>query len=387
MADSQIKYIAPLYQAPDRETGPFDWLRRIPVSFLAVVVAPTLVAAFYFLLVATPRYVSEAKFVVRSASEQQPSSLGIALQGVGIPTSQTDAFAVHAYINSLDGLREMMTRVPIEEVYGAGRADPFSRVPGAFGARSFETLFKGTRRYITVGYDSTTGISTLRVQAFRPRDAQVVSEALLSGGEGLVNRLNLRSENDAVVEAQRTVAEAQTRVAEAQARIAAFRTQERFIDPASTATAGGELISQLSVTIANLRAERSQIAAEAPNSPQLPILDGRIRAYERQVQEARAAIAGGADSLVPKISTYEQLATEREFAQRALLAATQALESARLDSRRQKLYLERIVNPSQPDEALQPRRWLSILAVLLVALTVYGTGWLIAAGVRESRQS
>ncbi|WP_313454190.1 chain-length determining protein, partial [Brevundimonas sp.] len=349
--------------------------------------APVLAASFYFLLIATPRYVAEAKFVVRSATERQPSSLGVALQGVGIPGGQTDAFAVHAYINSRDGLRQVMGAVPVEEIYGPSRADPLSRVPAVFARPSFESLFKGTRRYISVGYDSTTGISTLRVQAFRPRDAQIVSEALLAGGESLVNRLNLRAEGDAVAEGERTVVEAQARVARAQAELADFRNAERFIDPESTATAGGELVSQLLLTIANLKAERSQIAAEAPLSPQLSIIDGRIRAYEDQVQQARGAIAGGADSLVPKISQYEQLATEREFAQRALLAATQALEAARLDSRRQKLYLERIVNPSRPDEPLEPKRWLSILAVLAIALTVYGTGWLIAAGLRESRQS
>ncbi len=387
MSDSHIKLIAPLNKAVTPRGAAATFLRRIPISFLIVVVAPVLAASFYFLLIATPRYVAEAKFVVRSATERQPSSLGVALQGVGIPGGQTDAFAVHAYINSRDGLRQVMGAVPVEEIYGPSRADPLSRVPAVFARPSFESLFKGTRRYISVGYDSTTGISTLRVQAFRPRDAQIVSEALLAGGESLVNRLNLRAEGDAVAEGERTVVEAQARVARAQAELADFRNAERFIDPESTATAGGELVSQLLLTIANLKAERSQIAAEAPLSPQLSIIDGRIRAYEDQVQQARGAIAGGADSLVPKISQYEQLATEREFAQRALLAATQALEAARLDSRRQKLYLERIVNPSRPDEPLEPKRWLSILAVLAIALTVYGTGWLIAAGLRESRQS
>lgn len=387
MSDSHIKLIAPLNKAATPRGTAATFIRRIPISFLIVVAAPVLAASLYFLLIATPRYVAEAKFVVRSATERQPSSLGVALQGVGIPGGQTDAFAVHAYINSRDGLRQVMGAVPIEEIYGPGRADPLSRVPAVFTRPSFESLFKGTRRYISVGYDSTTGISTLRVQAFRPRDAQIVSEALLAGGESLVNRLNLRAEGDAVAEGERTFVEAQARVARAQAELADFRNAERFIDPESTAAAGGELVSQLLLTIANLKAERSQIAAEAPLSPQLSIIDGRIRAYEDQVQQARGAIAGGADSLVPKISRYEQLAAEREFAQRALLAATQALEAARLDSRRQKLYLERIVNPSRPDEPQEPKRWLSILAVLAIALTVYGTGWLIAAGLRESRQS
>jgi len=35
-----------------------------------------------------------------------------------------------------------------------------------------------------VGYDSTTGISTLRVEAFRPGDAHDIANALLDSGEG-----------------------------------------------------------------------------------------------------------------------------------------------------------------------------------------------------------
>ena len=57
--------------------------RRVPLAFLVVVALPTLVTAIYFLLIASPRYVSEARFIVRAASHEQPSTLGVALQGVG----------------------------------------------------------------------------------------------------------------------------------------------------------------------------------------------------------------------------------------------------------------------------------------------------------------
>ena len=78
-----------------------SWVSRIPWLFVVIVALPTLVTAIYYLLIAAPRYVSEARFVVRSRSEGQPAALGSVLQSVGqsfgvsFGQSSTDAFEVH----------------------------------------------------------------------------------------------------------------------------------------------------------------------------------------------------------------------------------------------------------------------------------------------------
>ena len=84
---------------------------------------------------------------------------------------------------------------------------------------------------------------------------------------------------------------------------------------------------------------------------------------------------------------YEDLVLERELADKELTAANAALTTAEQDARRQKLYLDRIVNPSLPDAATQPKRLLSILTVLFSALLIYGVGWFIWSGAREHRQA
>jgi capsule polysaccharide export protein KpsE/RkpR len=97
-------------------------------------------------------------------------------------------------------------------------------------------------------------------------------------------------------------------------------------------------------------------------------------------------MAGNSSSLAPMISVYEDLALARELADRELTQATAAVIAAEQEARRQKLYLDRVVSPSLPDEAAEPKRWLSILTVLASTLLAYGIGWLIWAGVREHRQ-
>lgn len=385
MTDPKINYVGPLPRLSAPEGARTPILKKTPLAFLLVVVLPTLIAAVYFLLIASPRYVSETTFVVRAAAQPQVSAIGAALQGVGLSAGSTDAYAVHEYIRSADGVRELMSNVNVKAMYARKDVDLFSRIPRPFSDASEETFRKQFNKYVVVGYDSQTGISTLRVQAFRARDAQVLSRAMLASGEALVNRLNSRASADAVAESRRTVEEATRRLAQAQAALTDFRNREGVIDPARSALARGELIAQLTLNLTTLRAERSQLAADAPSSPQLPIIDSRIRAIQQQIDAQQAQVTGEASSLAPKISNYETLVMEREFADRLLASATASLSSAELDSRRQKLYIERIVSPTLPDAATEPKRWLSILAVLATCLLIYAIGWLILSSVKESR--
>ncbi|MBJ7483588.1 chain-length determining protein [Brevundimonas sp.] len=386
MTEPNLSYLGPIPKALSYDKPTPPWWRRIPLPFLIVVVLPTLIAAVYYLLIASPRYVSETQFVVRAANRSQPSSLGMALEGVGLSSTQTDAFTVHEYMTSRDAFKEVGRQVDLRRIVGPPGADALSRYPRPWEKGTEEGFYKGFQRFIVVGYDSSTGISTLRVEAYSPQDARRVAEVMLASGENLINRLNERSATDAVRDAQAARDRARQRLSEAQQQLVAFRNRERFIDPAETATESSRLIGGLMATVAQLRAERTQVMNEAANSPQLPVINSRIAAYESQISAERAKIAGDSGSLAPKLSAYEDLSLNREFADRELTAANAAVTSAEEDARRQKLYLDRIVAPSLPDEPAEPRRWIAILTLLISSLVAYGIGWFIWAGAREHRQ-
>lgn len=382
MTKSSIRYLGPL--TPEAIKAGGASVKRIPTSFLAMVVAPTIVAAIYLLGVASPQYVSEARFVVRSQAREQPSSLGAALQGVGLSAGAGDAFVVHEYLTSRDAVKELGGKTNLRQALSSA-SDPFSRIVRPWDNASDEALYENMKRFISVGYDSTTGVSTLRVNAFSSTDSQNINRLLLDNSEALINRLNERAARDAVRNAEATLQVAQARLQAAQDQITAYRGRERLIDPTRMAQATGELVAELEVARAQLKAEREQIAGQASQSPQLPALDARIAAYERQIAQEHAAMAGRTDSLAPKIAAYENLVLEREFSDRLVATAAAALSAAQEDARRQNLYLERIAGPSKPDHPQEPKRWASLLAVLASLLLAYGMGWLIWAGVKESR--
>lgn len=362
--------------------------RQLPWAFIVMVVVPTLATAIYMLLIASPIYVSEARFVVRSRAHGQPSAFGTVLQSVGVDLSApaTDAYEVHEFMMSRDAMSDLVAHHQLRDVLARPGADFLARFPRPFESQTTENLYKSYKRFVTVGYDSTTGISTLRVAAFRPDDAHNIANALLDGGEQLVNQLNRRAMQDSIAQAVQQVGEAQQRATLAENALTAFRSREKLIDPTRASVAGSTLVDQLEAQIINLQAERNSLAALAPQSPELPALDQKIRAFEAQRDAERTRVAGESDSLAPMIGEYERLMLERDYAAKSLASADATLEDAQLDARRKQSYLERVVAPDTPDKAEQPRRAFTILMVLISSLIVYATVMLVVAGLREHRQ-
>lgn len=386
MTDAKVEYIGPGSHATLKGDDQRSLWSRVPRGFLCVVVAPTLLAAIYFFVFSAPRYVSEARFIVRKPDQPQLSGAAIALQGVGLSNAQTDAFAVHEYMSSRDSVRDLKQRLDVEAMLGRREGDIFYRYPRLGEKPSAEGLHKALERFVHVGYDARTGISTLKVEAFRPADALALSSALLDGGEKLVNRLNDRSSRDAVAAAAHAHVEAKANLDEVQGRLTALRNREGFVDPTLIIGESAELIGTMRTQIAQLKAERDQLRREAPGSPMLSNLEGRIAAYEAQVVAERGKIAGSSSSIAPQVAEYQDLVGERELAERQLALATGGLISARQDASRQQMYLERVVNPNRPDVPTEPARWRAVLTVLVSTLLLYFIGWLVWAGVREHRQ-
>ena len=241
--------------------------------------------------------------------------------------------------------------------------------------------------FIYAYYDSTTGISDLQVKAFRPEDAQAIALALLQYGEALVNRMNERALQAAIAVALGQVQLSEKRIARAQTKVTEFRTRESMVDPNRTSIAILQLVAKMSDDLAASKAQLSGLLRASPNSPQIPGVTNRIVALEKQIAEEGRKVVGDDRSIAPKISEYELLTLEREFADKQLASATVSLEAARLEAERQQLYLGRVVEPNLPDYPLYPRRLLSILAVLVTTLLIYAIAWLLVTGIREHASS
>jgi capsular polysaccharide transport system permease protein len=353
------------------------FLRRHRMYFLLVVL-PTMLAAVYFWLLAADRYESEVRFVVRSPSSTAASQLTSLVQGTGIVRSSEDAFIVHAFVRSRDAVRNLVSHSDLLARMQRPEADVAWQYPGLLRRAGSEELWRHFQRFLSVDYDSTTGITTLRVQAFRPDDARVLAEALIEQSERLLNTMSERAHRDSIRSASEAVERAREGARASLANISAFRQRNEMIDPNRTSAVAIETMTRLALEIARVNAELAEMRSQASDSPQARSLVQRAAAFEQQMQKERAAMAGTDTSLAPLIADYERLVLEREFAERAFASAQTALDLARIDAERQRLFVERISIAVSTDDPKYPYRFLGVLAVFVIATMLNGVvGWLL----------
>jgi capsular polysaccharide transport system permease protein len=366
--------------------------RRTNPWFLGIVVLPTFLAAIYYGLIAANVYVSETKFVIHTRSASQTNVLGGLLQSSGLSQGTDTTFAVIDFMGSRDAVNLLEKSNQLRAVLNRPEADYFSKFPSLFTGDSFEELYRAYSGVLTTGfvyayYDSTTGISDLQVKAFRPEDAQAVAVALLQYGEQLVNRMNERAIRAAVEVATAQVSQSEQRVARSQTKVRDFRNRESMVNPSQSSNTVLDLIAKLSGDLANSKAQLSELLKASPNSPQIAPVANHIAAVEKQIAEEGLKVVGDERSIAPKISEFELLSLEREFADKQLASATVSLEAARIEAQRQQLYLDHVVEPNLPDYPLFPKRLLDVLAVLVGTLLLYGISWLLVTGIREHATS
>lgn len=340
-------------------------------SLLACVVVPTMIALLYFALISVDRYQTEAKFVVRTPLSSAATQLGGLMQGSKFVRSSDEAYIVHAYLQSHVAVRELAQSMPLLDILSKSDFDIFWRYPPLLWAPSAQRLHRHFQRFINVQFDQSTGISTLHVQAFDPKDAADIASTLLTNAERLVNRLNTRMLEDAVRNSSSEMASALARAVKSHGELTDFRVRTETIDPLRISKSMQQNIGELSLDAAKLRAQISELRKSSPSSAQIQPLLLRERAIEEQIRDQQHRMAGGLASLAPKVAEYERLSVFREFAERSLGSAMLEMEVARTDAIRQKLYLEQVASPAVADHPKYPYRIAYIIAVALLGLAVH----------------
>lgn len=355
------------------------------ISLLLIIVLPTCLAVGYFVLLATDRYESEARFVLRTPGTKTlpGASMANLLPGVGAARANDDGHIVREFLESRDAAMLLERTAGLREAFAPAAMDPIWRFPNLFTSSTDEGLYRHFQRFLRADFNSTTGVSTLKMQAFTPADAQRLADALLGAAEGLVNRLNERAQRDAIGLAEAEADRMRERALAAQAALTAFREREQLVDPSHATLAVLETIAKLSEDAAQVSVQLNELGKASPNAPQLAALRIRRAALESQIAIERHRLAGDAQSIAPRIAEYERLMLEREFAERALLAAMSAVEMARVEALRQQVYLERVAAPARPDYPAYPWKIIWSLSVMAAGYMIWRIWRILAADARR----
>lgn len=362
----------------------YKWLVK-RIWFVVFVILPTVLALIYYGLIASDIYVSEARFIIKSPGQRpsQISSIASLIQTTGLTTGQEQTSQVLDYLRSRAALDDLKKRVDLHAAYANSDADFLSRFPKPWSRDRNENLYKYYRSMVEPNTDSDTHVAVVKVKAFTPGDAYRINASLLDLSEELVNRLNDRAQRQSISEAERRVKEAEDRLRKARLAMGDYRNDEKLIDPAKQAGGVLEIANRLVAEQSALQAQLDVMVKAAPANPSIPALRSRIAAIGRAIAVQNNRAVGTPSAISTKLSGYENLTLEQEFASENYTVAKAALEQARIEAQKQQFYLERVANPSRPDLALLPSRIFQILTVFGAAICLYFTGWMLYVGILE----
>jgi len=354
-------------------------------SFLIVCGIPTLIAGIYFGGIASDIYVSEARFSIRSANSGGGSGGGLAdlLISPIVSSAGQDVLVVADYVQSQDMLERVQKNLAIRSHYSAESNDFLARLDES---STNEELLEYFNNRVQLLHEASSDVLTLKVQAFDPNFSQDLANLIITLSEDLVNRMSNRIEEDALSVAQREVERAEEKLLLASNNIRSFRNDNQSLNPAAESEAFVGLVSGIEQKIMEIRTELSEKGAfMRSSSPTMVSLTNKENALNRQLQIEKSRVSGNSqgDELSGLIDTYQPLVLSQELAQQQYASALTSLEVARLEAQRKKQYLITFIQPSLPDEAIEPRRIYQVLTVFMSAFIAFLVGGLMWSALRD----
>jgi capsular polysaccharide transport system permease protein len=366
--------------------------RRRKVMLLAArlgifVFLPTLIAGWYFYMIATPMYATSSEFVIQQAEPVGAAGLGGLFQGTSMATQQ-DSITVQSYLTSRAALSRLDEDHGFKAHFSQPMIDPIQRLPEN---ATNEAAFSIYQNHVRIGYDPTEGIIKMEVIAADPSTSQRFSEALISYAEEQVDQLTLRLREDQMAGARTSYEDAETRRAEALAEWLRIQQEVQQIDPVGETSARTAQISSLESQRQQLQLElQTRLSVSRPNEAQVNSLSSQIADIESLITDLRTEMTQttlSGSSLAAR-NTELRLAEENYTFQTLMVQqALQQMEASQIEANRQVRYLSMGVEPVAPDEATYPRAFENTLITFLILAGIYLMISLTASILREQVSS
>lgn len=363
--------------------------------FLTVLGLVMVLAGIYYAFVATPLYVSETKFAIRSqsASGGGGSSGGTGggggLGGLGGVSAQlSEITSVYEYIRSNDMLKILDARHDLRSKYSQPRLDPFRRMEPDASTEKFLAFY---RKMIVVQLDREADIVTVRVRGFDRETAHAVARSILGLTEGFVDGQSTRLRREALASAQQELELAASQVQQSRAAVASFRSVSDDVNPEATGSQAVGEVSSLEAQASAIQAELNALRTYSqPGTPMIRQSEARLATINRQIAAARAdqggsggQTAGSTGGLSQRVTQYEALIAQRTAAEEKLNLAQGSYDGARTAAQQREKYVVPITQANLPQDSTEPRRLADFLMVLLFAAAAYAIITLALAGIRD----
>ncbi|WP_250885800.1 lipopolysaccharide biosynthesis protein [Shewanella jiangmenensis] len=363
-----------------RQTLYFTWAKL--GSFVLVLLA-SLVVVGYYSVIASPRYASQAQFVVKQASDNDLPIAGLAAIGAASPSTR-DALILQEYLQSMEMAEALNAAVNLKAHYESEQWDRLSRLESGSSNEEYLDFFK---RHISVEYNEMSEILRVEMQAFTPEYALTLTQAMLSISETFINELGVNMANSQLKYAQEDVTRSHEKLKQQQVRLVEFQNTHKLISPDTQSGALLSAVHQLEAEIITQETELKSLQAYMrPDTAQVKALKFRIDALKEQLQHEKAKLTSSdQESLNQLAADFKEIELNTKLSADLYASALASLEVARAEAMKKLKHLLIVEQPRMAEEDSYPRRLYNITTWFVVLLLLYFVGRLTLAVIKEHR--
>ncbi|MFM9935466.1 MAG: hypothetical protein ACKVOL_04635 [Novosphingobium sp.] len=352
---------------------------------VSLAVVSSLLAAIYWMAIASDRYVSQANVVVQRA---QATGGGIGdlsglLSGVSASGNRGDQMLLRDHLLSIDMLKKLDAKLHLRAHYANPQRDLLSRLRSA--DQPIEKFHDYFLNRVRIDYDDYDGVLELRVEAFDAATAHNIVVEMLREGEAFMNDSDHKLASAQVGFLEEALQRMDQRNQASREAVIAFQNQEGMVSPEDSLRSTAQTIAQLQARQTALQVQQGTLQSYlVSDHPDVVSVRQQIASIGRQIEVERAkATSPRSGALNRTTEKFQRLQQEAAFTQALYQTTLAALEKGRMDAARSVKKISVLQTPTIPEYAEQPRRGYNVLVFSLIAFLVAGISLLLVSIVRD----
>jgi capsular polysaccharide transport system permease protein len=273
-----------------------DWLHReitpalLRRRIIGIAVISSLLAAIYWLLIASDRYVSESHIIIQRTDLSGGQAMDFtSLLGGAVNGSRADQLLLRDHLRSVDMLKKLDAKLNLRAHYSDWKRDPLSRM--WFQDASMEWFHRHYLSQISIEFDDYAGLLIIKANGFDPKTAHEIASLLVEEGERFMNAMAHDLAQDQVSFLEKKLDQMNTRAMQARQAVLAYQNKEGMVSPQSTAENIAGIVARLEGQRTELETQRSALQAYlVANHPNIVQLNQQISAVEKQIGQEQAKL-------------------------------------------------------------------------------------------------
>jgi capsular polysaccharide transport system permease protein len=348
-----------------------------------------LLAAIYWGVIASDRYVSESHVVIKRVDLPggggQTQSFDLSSLISGSSANKPEQMLLRDHLLSVDMLMTLDAKLNLRAHYADWRRDPISQM--WFEDTPMEMFYRYYLSRVSVEYDENSGLLVIKAQAYDPKMAYDIASMLLEEGERAMNEISQNTAREQVAFLQKEVEGMGERAIRARMKVIEYQNQKKLIAPQQTAEALSSVINGLEAKLSELKTKRTALLGYLSQSaPGVVDINMQIAAVEKQIESERSRLtAPNGGSLNRMVEEYQRLQLTADMAQDMYKAALVSLERGRIEAMRNVTKMAVLQRPTKPENAEEPRRFFNIIVFTAIVFLLVGIARLLGAIIKEHK--